>query len=65
MPRVVIKTGFVTPDGCEEDLTDYLCDWPDCPNVATQVLACVRELGLVSVVCAEHAAISLPPPDRG
>jgi hypothetical protein len=56
MPRVAIKTGFVAPNGTEEELTEYLCDWPQCPNVATQVLGCIRESGLSAVVCDEHAA---------
>lgn len=38
MPRVAIKTGVLGPDGREVELAEYLCDWPDCPNVATQVL---------------------------
>jgi hypothetical protein len=77
MPRVAIKTGFVAPDGSEEELTEYLCDWPHCPNVATQVLGCIREFGYSLVMCAEHAAGTaatdaakpkkpeIPPRDRG
>ena len=56
MPRVTIKTGVLGPDGREVELAEYLCDWPDCPNVATQVLGCLRECGLSTVVCDEHAA---------
>jgi hypothetical protein len=44
-------------NGREEVLQEYLCDWPDCPNVAVHVLALVKEIRLVSVVCAEHAAM--------
>jgi hypothetical protein len=55
MPRVTMKTGFLAPDGSEEVLTEHICDWPDCPNVATQVLGCVREFGLSAVVCDQHA----------
>jgi hypothetical protein len=51
-----MKTGFVAPDGNEEVLTEYLCDSPDCPNIATQVLGCVREFAMAVVVCDQHAA---------
>jgi len=54
MPRVTLKAG-PAPDGHEAELSEYLCDWPDCPNIATQVLGCVRELGLSAVVCDLHA----------
>ena len=55
MPRVSMKTGFMASDDTEEVLTEYLCDSPDCPNVATQVLGCVRELRLFAAVCDQHA----------
>jgi hypothetical protein len=54
MPQVTIKTGFTTPDGREECVTEYLCDSPDCPNIATDVLGCLKELGITSAVCKEH-----------
>lgn len=59
MPCVTIKTGMMTPDGQEEQLTEYLCDIPGCPNIATRNIGCVKELGLMAVVCDEHA-----PPRR-
>jgi hypothetical protein len=55
IPQVTIKTGLTTPDGREEVITEYFCDHPGCPNVATQVLGCVAELSLAAVVCNEHA----------
>jgi len=55
MPQVTIRT---TIDGREETLTEYLCDWPDCPNVAVELLGVVRDLRLRAVVCAEHAAFA-------
>jgi len=58
MPQVTIKTGIAGPDGREEALSEYLCDWPGCPNVAEDVLGCVRELGLAVAVCPQHAATS-------
>ena len=55
MPLITIRTGLQTADGQEEALTEYFCDWPDCPNIATHVLGCVREFGLSAVVCDHHA----------
>ena len=52
---MTIKTGFTTPDGHEELLTEYLCDQPGCPNIATHVLGCVREVRAAAAVCDEHA----------
>ena len=56
MPLVTIRTGHLAPDGREEVLVEYHCDWPDCPNIATQVVGCVRELGFSTVMCHEHAS---------
>lgn len=55
MSRVVIKSGIRTAQGSEEELTEFMCDAPDCPNIATQVLGCVKELGVALAVCDEHA----------
>ena len=55
IPNVTIKTGFTTSDGHDDVLTEYLCDHPDCPNIATQVLGCVVEIQAVAMVCDEHA----------
>jgi hypothetical protein len=54
MPYVTIR---ITIDGREEALSEYLCDWPDCPNVATEVVGMVRELRLRVAMCAEHAGL--------
>jgi hypothetical protein len=54
MPRVMIETGLTGLDDREEQLTEYICDSPGCPNVATNVLGCVAELGLFAAVCEEH-----------
>ena len=64
MPRVTIKTGFMGPDGREEELAEYICDATGCPNPASHVLGCVKELGLALIVCNEHAALrnGSPPP---
>jgi hypothetical protein len=53
VPHVTIRT---IVDGREEILSEYLCDWPDCPNVGIHVVGVTRELRLSSVMCAEHAA---------
>jgi len=52
MPVVTIRT---VVDGREETLTEHVCDWPDCPNVAVEVIGFVRELKLATAYCAEHA----------
>jgi len=54
VPRIAIKTGYIFQNGHEEVLTEYMCDVPDCPNIATHVLSCVRELGIAHAVCGEH-----------
>lgn len=54
MPRVIIKTGFTDPAGREEQLSEYLCDTPGCPNIANHVLGSVPELGLFVAVCQDH-----------
>ena len=56
MSRVTIKTGLLDADGREEELTEYLCDYPDCPNIATSVLGCLVELRLMAAVCDVHAS---------
>ena len=58
MPRVAIKTGFLAPDGSPDDLTEFICDSPGCPNIATQVLGYSMDLGIALAVCDEHAAPS-------
>jgi hypothetical protein len=59
MPRVTIKTGFLTADGEEETLTLYVCDWPGCANAAVHVLGSIKELRALAIVCEEHT-----PPDQ-
>jgi hypothetical protein len=54
MPVVTIKSGVPGPDGKEDQLTEYLCDSPGCPNVATHALGCIRDLGVAVAVCDEH-----------
>ncbi len=56
MPQVTIRTGFFAADGNEEELSEFLCDVPGCPNVATEVVGCLRECGLSAVMCHEHAS---------
>jgi hypothetical protein len=54
MPKIKIKTGLLGPDGREEELMEFICDVPGCPNVACNVLGGVRGLGLFFAVCQEH-----------
>ena len=55
MPQVTIKVGILGPDNREEELTEYICDQPGCPNVATHFLGAIAELGVRAFVCDEHA----------
>lgn len=56
MPLVVISSGEAGDDG-EERLLEYVCDYPDCPNLAERVIGFVREIGGGFAVCLRHAAI--------
>lgn len=61
MPHVTVKSGVTSPDGNEDKLTEYLCDWPGCPNIANHVVGRVREIGAAVVLCDEHAPKLEPP----
>ena len=54
MPRLTLRAPD-SPDGKEETVSEYICDSPDCPNVAVHVVGVVRELRTVVAVCAYHA----------
>jgi len=54
MPQVTIKSGALTPDGQEEQLSAYVCDSPNCPNIATH-LGCITAFRLRVGLCDEHA----------
>jgi hypothetical protein len=54
VPHITIRTII---DGREETLSEYLCDWPDCPSVAVQVVGFLRELRIRVAMCDEHAAL--------
>ena len=54
MPQATIRT---TINGREETLSEYLCDWPDCPNTAAELLGVVRASRMRAIVCAEHAEL--------
>ena len=56
MPQVTIRTGFFGKDGQEEILSEYLCDWPDCPNIAVHVVSTSRDTSTATAVCSRHAA---------
>ena len=53
MPRVTIRAEF---DGQEETMSEYICDFADCPNIAVEVLGVVPGLRVRAAVCADHAA---------
>jgi hypothetical protein len=55
MPAVTLRT--TRADGKEETLTEYICDWPDCPNIAEHFLGVLREIRAVSALCPAHAAM--------
>jgi hypothetical protein len=55
MPSVTLRT--TGADSKEETLTEYLCDWPGCPNLAKHMLGVIPELRAMAAVCPEHAAL--------
>jgi len=54
MPRVTLRAPE-SADGKEDTVSEYICDSPDCPNIAVHVVGVVRELRTVVAVCAYHA----------
>jgi hypothetical protein len=54
MPRVTLRAGE-SADGKEDTVSEYICDSPDCPNVAVHIVGVVRELRTVVALCAYHA----------
>ncbi|MGH9901895.1 MAG: hypothetical protein ACRD68_08810 [Pyrinomonadaceae bacterium] len=57
MPLVTIRTDVTDADGGEETISEYLCDCPDCPNIAVHVVGVVRDLNTGLAVCSDHAAL--------
>jgi hypothetical protein len=53
MPIMTMRT---VVDGREETISEYICDWPECPNVAVHAVGVLREVRARAAVCAEHAA---------
>jgi len=54
MPRVTLRAAE-SADGKEDTVSEYICDWPDCPNVAVHVVGVVRELRVFVAMCSDHA----------
>jgi hypothetical protein len=54
MPVVTVRTGIARPDGNEIQLTEFVCDYPECPNIAAHVVGFVKEIGRSIVYCGEH-----------
>ena len=52
MPQITIRTDI---DGREEVVSEYICDWPDCPNVAVHVVGVVAALRIRAAMCTQHA----------
>jgi hypothetical protein len=52
VPRVTLR--IQAADHEETRLTEYLCDMPDCPNIAEYVIGVVWELRASVAVCAAH-----------
>jgi len=52
VPRVTLR--IEATDHEETTLTAYICDMPDCPNVAEHVIGVVRELRAYVAVCDAH-----------
>jgi hypothetical protein len=53
LPRVTLRYPQ-SANAEDETLSEYICDWPDCPNVAEHVLGSIRDLRAFVVVCREH-----------
>jgi hypothetical protein len=56
MPSITLRARE-TDESNEETLTEYLCDWPGCPNIAEHVVGVICELRAFSAVCPEHAKL--------
>jgi hypothetical protein len=55
MPWVIVEPGVGGPRSYRENVTTYLCDWPDCLNTAEQIMGCVKELAACVALCKQHA----------
>ena len=53
MPQATLR---INVDGREETLSEYVCDWPDCPNAGVHFFVVSAALRLRALVCHEHAA---------
>lgn len=56
MPRVSLRASFPALNGQEQEdvLTQYLCDWPGCPNGAVHLLGPIVEVRQMAGFCEEH-----------
>lgn len=55
MPLVTLRT--VDADNNEQTLTEYICDWPGCPNVAEHFIGVLSDIRAMAAVCRKHAAL--------
>jgi hypothetical protein len=51
VPQVTLRT---IVNGREEAISEYACDWPDCPHAGRYAFV-LPSLSARAVVCAEHA----------
>jgi hypothetical protein len=55
MPWVIAEPGVGGPRSYREGVTKYLCDEPDCLNVAEHFVGCAKEVAACVAYCKEHA----------
>ena len=55
MPLVTLRT--VDSDNNEQTITEYICDWPGCPNVAEHFVGVLSDIRAMAAVCKKHAAL--------
>jgi hypothetical protein len=55
MPLVTLRT--VDSDNNEQTITEYICDWPGCPNVAEHFVGVPSDIRAIAAVCKKHAAL--------
>ena len=53
MPQATLR---IDVDGREETISEYICDWPDCPDPGIHAFA-LPGLRQRAVVCTVHAAL--------
>jgi hypothetical protein len=57
MPLITIRTNSTSKGHSEEVISEYMCDSPDCPNIAVQVIGIARQINGLLALCEEHAEL--------